>query len=164
MLAAAAAVGLTVDLAWYEFGRRCGARALTRLFRFAPDSHGCLRRAETAFTHYGARAMLAAKFVPGLTTIMPPLAGTFAVARGPFIAYDVAGTMLWAGTWLGLGYAFGDAIILICERAARAGRVLGLGVAAVLAGAVLLKYARGVRPPCGRNHEQNPERSQGAVQ
>ena len=67
-----------------------------------PDS--CLRRAEGIFARHGARSMLAAKFVPGLTTVMPPLAGVFAVSRVRFALYDLAGVLLWAGTWMGLGY------------------------------------------------------------
>jgi hypothetical protein len=86
--------------------------------------------------------MLAAKFVPGLTTVMPPLAGVFAVARPRFALYDLAGVLLWAGTWLGLGYLFSDAIVLITARATELGRMLGLVVVAALAGYILIKYVR----------------------
>ena len=49
---------------------------------------------------------------------------------------------LWAGTWIALGYAFSDAIVLVTERAAKLGRMLGLVVAAALGGYILLKYVR----------------------
>jgi hypothetical protein len=50
--------------------------------------------------------------------------------------------LLWAGTWIGLGYAFSGAIALVAERAARLGRALGLVVAAALAAYVAVKYVR----------------------
>ena len=86
--------------------------------------------------------MLVAKFVPGLTTVMPPLAGIFAVGRVRFALYDLGGVVLWAGTWMALGYVFSDAIVLVTERAAALGRTLGVLVAVALAGYVLLKYVR----------------------
>ena len=86
--------------------------------------------------------MLVAKFVPGLTTVMPPLAGVFAVGRVRFALYDLAGVLLWAGTWLTLGYVFTDAITLVTARATALGRMLGLVVVAALAAYVLLKYVR----------------------
>ena len=73
---------------------------------------------------------------------MPPLAGVFAVGRVRFALYDLAGVFLWAGTWLALGYAFSDAIVLITARVTALGRALGLVVVAALAGYVLVKYAR----------------------
>jgi rhodanese-related sulfurtransferase len=88
--------------------------------------------------------MLVAKFVPGLTTVMPPLAGVFAVARGRFALYDLAGVLLWAGTWLALGYFFSDTIVLIAARAAALGRMLGLVIVIALAGYIIVK--------CGRRH------------
>jgi len=60
-------------------------------------------------------------FVPGLTTVLPPLAGVFAVPRVRFALYDLAGVLLWAGTWLALGYFFSDAIVLITAEPRRSG-------------------------------------------
>src|SRR6266850_3336869 len=120
MLSTMAAVALTVDFAWYELGRRRGAQVLKRLGRLSlePD---CVRRAEGIFARYGAPWMLVAKFVPGLTMVLPPLAGVFAVGRVRFAAYELAGVLLWAGTWIGVGYAFSDAVAVIAARVERLG-------------------------------------------
>ena len=109
-------VALTVDLGWYEVGRRRGAGVLARLCRLSLEPDSCVRRTQNVFARYGVRGMLVAKFVPGLTTVMPPLAGVFAVGRGRFAFYEVLGVLLWAGLWMGLGYAFSDAIALIAAR------------------------------------------------
>jgi len=135
-------VALTVDLGWYEVGRRRGAGVLARLCRLSLEPDSCVRRTQNVFARYGVRGMLVAKFVPGLTTVMPPLAGVFAVGRGRFAFYEVLGVLLWAGLWMGLGYAFSDAIALIAARLSSVERLLGVVVVAAVVGYVLVKYAR----------------------
>jgi membrane protein DedA with SNARE-associated domain len=142
VLGAVSVVALTMDFAWYELGRRHGAGVLVRLCRLSLEPDSCVRRAQAIFARHGARGMLAAKFVPGLTTVMPPLAGVFAVGRARFALYDLGGVLLWAGTWLALGYIFSDAIVLVTARATELGRMLGLVVVAALAGYILVKYVR----------------------
>jgi|SRR5262245_18020373 len=142
VLGAIAVVALSVDFAWYELGRRRGAGVLAKLCRLSLEPDSCARRAENVFARYGVRTMLVAKFAPGLTTIVPPLAGVFAVPRARFALYDVAGVMLWAGTWVGLGYFFSDAIAVVALGAARLGRLLSLVILAAIGGYILLKYLR----------------------
>jgi membrane protein DedA with SNARE-associated domain len=142
VLAAIAVVALIVDLGWYELGRRRGARVLASLCRISLEPDFCLRRAETVFARFGVRAMLVAKFLPGVTTVMPPLSGVFRVARGRFVVYEITGVLLWAGAWLGVGYLFSDAIAVIARRVSELGQLLGVGVAAAVAGYVMVKYVR----------------------
>ena len=129
MLSTMVAVALIVDFAWYELGRRRGARVLSILSRLSPEPDLCVQRAEELFARYGARGMVIAKFFPGLTMILPPLAGVFAVERIRFAAYDLAGVLLWAGTWIGVGYAFSDAVTVIAAHVEK----LGLWLVVVIA-------------------------------
>ena len=141
MLSTMAAVALIVDFAWYELGRRRGARVLKVLCRLSPEPDSCVRRAGEVFARYGAYGMLVAKFVPGLTTVLPPLAGVFGVGRVRFAVYELAGVLLWAGTWIGLGYVFSDAVAVIAARVEKLG--LWLVVVAALLGAYIVgKYLR----------------------
>src|SRR5229473_1667829 len=126
VLGAISCVALAMDFVWYELGRRRGPGILARLCRRSVEPDSCVRRAESVFARHGARGMLAAKFVPGLTTVMPPLAGV----------------LLWAGTWLTVGYFFSDAIVQIIARATELGRMLGFVVVAALAGYIVVKYVR----------------------
>ena len=142
MLGTLAVVALTVDFAWYEFGRRRGARVLTGLCRLSLEPDFCVRRAQNVFARFGASAMLVAKFVPGLTTIVPPLAGVAAVGRTRFALYDLAGVLLWAGLWIGVGYAFSDAVAVIAVRVAALGLHFGIVLGALLGGYILIKYLR----------------------
>src|SRR6266850_1926300 len=60
--------------------------------------------------------LLLAKFLPGLGTVAPPLAGVFHMRARRFLLYDALGTILWAGSFLGLGYAFSGEIERIAEH------------------------------------------------
>jgi membrane protein DedA with SNARE-associated domain len=142
VLGAIAVAALTVDFVWYELGRRRGAGVLAKLCQMSlkPDSR--VRRTEHVFARYGAGFILVAKFVPGLTTVVPPLAGIVAIGRARFALYELIGVLLWAGTWVGLGYFFSDAISSIALSAARLGRMLVFVPLAVVAGYVLVKYLR----------------------
>jgi membrane protein DedA with SNARE-associated domain len=141
VLGAITVVALVVDLGWYELGRRRGASVLARLCRLSLEPDSCIRRTEGVFVRYGVRALLVAKFLPGLTTVMPPLAGVFGVGRLRFVCYEIAGVLLWSGLWTGVGYAFSDAIATIAAHLARAERVLGV-VVVVIAGYIVAKYVR----------------------
>jgi len=141
MLSTMAAVALIVDFSWYELGRRRGTQVLRVLGRLSLEPDLCVQRAEERFARYGARGMLVAKFVPGLTMILPPLAGLFAVGRVRFAVYELTGVLLWAGTWIGVGYAFSDAVAVIAASVEKLG--LWLVVVAALLGAYMVsKYLR----------------------
>jgi membrane protein DedA with SNARE-associated domain len=142
VIGATALVALAVDLIWHELGRRRGARVLSGLCRLSLEPDVCVRRTENLFLRHGVRALLVAKFVPGLTTVMPPLAGVFGVSRLRLVVYDLAGVILWAGVWAGIGYAFSDAIEEVVLRVSALGHTAGLVVAGILIGYILLKYLR----------------------
>lgn len=150
VLGAISVAALAADLAWYELGRRRGATILKTLCGLSVEPGSCLRRAESFFSRYGVRSMLAAKFVPGLTTIVPPLAGVFAVARVRFVLYDLAGVWLWAGTWLGVGYFCSTAILSVIGRATALGHTVGIAIAIAAAGYLLVKYRRRLLQVVGR--------------
>jgi len=141
VLGSIAVVALVVDLGWYEVGRRRGAAVLARLCRLAVEPDSCVRRTESVFVRYGVRGLLVAKFLPGLTTVMPPLAGVFGVGRLRFICYEVLGVLLWSGLWTSVGYLFSDAIATIAAHLAQLERVL-LVVVLALGGWVAAKYVR----------------------
>jgi membrane protein DedA with SNARE-associated domain len=135
-------VTLPVDLVWHELGRRRGARILSGLCRLTLEPDVCVRRTENLFIRHGVRTLLVAKFLPGLTTVLPPLAGIFGVSRLKFALYDVAGSVLWATFWMGVGYAFSDAIEQVLVRVASLGHNAALVVGGLLVGYVGLKYLR----------------------
>jgi membrane protein DedA with SNARE-associated domain len=129
------AASLPPDLVWYELGRRRGPRVLARICGISLEPDWCVRRTETMFIRFGRKLLLVAKFVPGLSAVASPLAGSAGVARWQFILLDVTGALVWAGTWIGLGYAFSDALDAMAAWVARLG-----GHALLVAGAALCAY------------------------
>src|SRR5262245_40278765 len=142
VIGAIAVVALSVDLVWHELGRRRGARVLAGLCRLTLEPDVCVRRTENLFLRYGVRALLVAKFFPGLTTVMPPLAGIFGVARRRFVLYDLAGVVLWSGFWAGIGYVFSGTIEQVARQVSALGHRAGLAAAGILAAYILLKLLR----------------------
>jgi hypothetical protein len=105
-----------------------------------PDSS--VGRTERIFARYGAGFILVAKFVPGLSTIVPPLAGIAGIGRARFAIYEVGGVLLWAGTWVGLGYYLSDAVSSIALAATRLGRLMAVIIVAAIAAYVIVRYVR----------------------
>jgi membrane protein DedA with SNARE-associated domain/rhodanese-related sulfurtransferase len=99
---------LPPDLAWYYLGRTKGGKVLGFLCRMSLEPDSCVRDTQNMFHRNGPRALLLAKFIPGLSTVAPPLAGIVGMAASTFILYDVAGTLIWAGVSAGVGALFSN--------------------------------------------------------
>ena len=94
------------SLPWLWAGRRYGYRVLKLVCRVSLSPDSCVRQSENLFERYGAAALLAAKFVPGLGHVAPPLAGAFRFRSASFVLYFGAGSALAALAPLLLGLAF----------------------------------------------------------
>lgn len=110
LLAAAVLACLIADTAWYGLGRRYGHRVLSLLCRVSLSPVSCVRHTESLFERWGARSLVAAKFVPGFSTVAPPVAGATRLPAPAFLIYDGLGALIWAGLGIGLGMIFHDAI------------------------------------------------------
>ncbi len=117
---------LCADGIWYELGRIKGIKILQLLCKISLEPDSCVRRTEGLFSTQGARSLIFAKFLPGLGTVAPPLAGVFHMPPGRFLMFDGLGTLLWAGTFLGVGFVFSGQIEQIAGRLAALGGRLGL--------------------------------------
>lgn len=97
---------LAGDLVWYELGRRKGSRVLRFLCRVSLEPDSCVRNTQDTFVRRGAWSLVIAKFVPGLNTLAPPLAGVIRMPFRKFLLLDIAGILLWALSFIGLGFVF----------------------------------------------------------
>jgi membrane protein DedA with SNARE-associated domain len=139
-LCLAVVASLPADLAWFELGRRRGTRVLSVLCRVSLEPDSCVRRTENLFVRQGPRALLIAKFLPGLSTVAPPLAGIVRMGRGRFALLDGLGAVLWAGFWIALGYVSSDGIELVAAQAARLGDWLLALIGGILGVYIFAKY------------------------
>jgi len=55
----------------------------------------CVRRTQDSFGRRRGLMLIFAKFVPGLATLAPPVAGQNGMAFGPFLLFDAIGGTLW---------------------------------------------------------------------
>ena len=128
------------DLIWYELGRRKGIKVLQWLCKISLEPDSCVRRTEGLFELHGARSLMYAKFLPGFNAVATPLAGIFRMRPHKFLLFDGLGALLWAGTYLGLGFLFSGEIELIARNASVMGGWLLVLLVAGLAAYIFSKY------------------------
>src|SRR6266700_5441003 len=105
-LGAAAFGSILADLIWFYLGRHGGHRVLSLLCRISLEPDSCVRRTQDLFTRYGMRGIVVAKFIPGLSTLAPPLAGASGVGAPRFFFFDGFGSLLYAGCFILIGALF----------------------------------------------------------
>jgi len=128
---------ILADLFWYSLGRYHGVRILKLLCRISLEPDSCVRRTENLFVRHGVQSLLVAKFVPGLNTAAPSLAGIFRMPVRRFMIFDSLGGFFWVVTVTSLGLIFSDQLEQI---ALRWGGWLVAVVAGSLAAYVLWKF------------------------
>ena len=104
---------LIADFAWFYLGKFRGAQILGLLCRFSLEPDSCVRSTANVFHRYGWRGILIAKFVPGMSTVTPPLAGLSGLSSGRFLLFDGLGSLLYCGVFLLLGALFSNQIARI---------------------------------------------------
>ncbi len=139
LLLAATLSSLLADSAWYALGRRQGPRVLGFIETLAPLPKGGRMQCERSVRHHRLVSLAVAKFIPGLATVAPPLAGVLGVPFKTFALISACTGMAWAGGILGLGWVFRDSI----AEAARWFEALG-GWALAVAGVLSAAYAGAV--------------------
>ncbi len=131
-VSAAFTATLLADGLWYLAGQRRGRSVLALLCKVALEPDTCVRRTEDIFRTHGPHSLVLAKFIPGLSTIAPPLAGVVGLAPSLFLLYDSIGTALWIGLGVGIGYAFGAGAPHIAAHATQVTPLVGLALAALM--------------------------------
>lgn len=104
LLMAAAIMG---DSTNYVIGRTAGERLFNK-----PDSkifrRDYLQRTHEFYERHGGKTVTLARFLPILRTFAPFVAGIAHMHYPRFLAFSVAGSLLWVGGLVTLGYFFGN--------------------------------------------------------
>ncbi len=130
------------DILWYFLGRWRGRQVLNFLCRIAMEPDSCVSHTEERFLRHGASALIFSKFVPGVNTVIRPLAAISGISFPKFVLYEGIGTVAYVGAFVGLGYLFSDRSADLDRWLLSAHRGLGVGLVALLAGYVLYRYLR----------------------
>ncbi len=120
---------LIADTFWFYLGRHRGTQVLRLLCRMSLEPDSCVRRTTNVFTRYGWRGIIVAKFVPGMSTVIPPLAGMSLISPGMFLLIDGVGSLLYCGAFILLGYLFSNQIAQIAATFEN----IGIGLLGVFA-------------------------------
>jgi membrane-associated protein len=108
LLAAAAGALLGAEVG-YLIGRAAGPALLERPEH--PRRYAGVQRARTVLDRYGhGKAIVLARFIPVVRTLMNPLAGTVGIGIGRFTLWQVAGGLVWSLGVTVAGYELGSRI------------------------------------------------------
>ena len=113
---------ILADCVLFAIGRRYGSRALNTLYRLARVSDASARRIQRGFERYGSSSLIAAKFIPGVSLIAPPLSGALRMSWLAFVFFSGIGSLLWVTAGVGIGIVLADEIHVILEHLGSIGR------------------------------------------
>lgn len=123
------AASVLADVVWFWAGRHYGYPVLRFLCRVSLSPDACVRQTEGIFERYGFYSLIVSKFVPGFSTVAPPVAGALRMAVPQFLVAAVASAALWVGVAMGVGWLFRTqievALAWMAKNAALAGFALG---------------------------------------
>jgi membrane protein DedA with SNARE-associated domain/rhodanese-related sulfurtransferase len=131
---------LIADFIWFYLGRYRGMQVLGFLCRVSLEPDTCVRRTVNVFTRYGWRGIIIAKFVPGMSTVTPPLAGMSKITGGQFLFFDVISSLLYSGGFMLLGYIFSNEISQIAAGMQSFGGDALIVILAILVAYIAYKY------------------------
>jgi membrane protein DedA with SNARE-associated domain len=140
VLVAATIASLLSDTVWYWLGRRRGGSVLSWLCRISLEPDSCVRRTQETFGLRGARTLLICKFVPGLSTAAPPLAGIIGMSLARFTVFTGLGGLIWAGVFVSLGWLFSSQLEVVGAYVETLGSWALALIAAAFGGYVVWKF------------------------
>jgi membrane protein DedA with SNARE-associated domain/rhodanese-related sulfurtransferase len=131
--AIAVVASLLADLVWYWAGRRFGYPVLRLLCRVSLSPDTCVRQTEGIFERWGFYSVVVSKFVPGFSTVAPPIAGALRMRVGVFALASAASGALWAGAAMLAGVLFARQIDLLIAWMTSHAIIAGVVVALLVA-------------------------------
>jgi membrane protein DedA with SNARE-associated domain/rhodanese-related sulfurtransferase len=140
VLAAAMSAMALGDTLMFLLGRRTGWWLLGVLCRISLNPEACIFRSADSFYRRGRILLLFAKFIPGINTMAPPLAGSMNMPIGQFLRLDLAGGSLYVGLYFLIGFVFSGMLEMVIRRAERAGHVVAWILIAGIAVYVVFRF------------------------
>jgi len=92
------------DTLWFELGQKRGSSVLSTLCRISLEPESCVRRSKSFFEKGAVRTLLFSKWLPGLSHVIPAVAGLSGIERRRFFVLNVAGSALWIFVLMLAGY------------------------------------------------------------
>jgi membrane protein DedA with SNARE-associated domain len=124
------------DAVWYEMGRNRGDRVLSFLCRISFEPDTCVRKSKVFFEKGAAGTVFFSKWLPGVSHIIPAVAGMSNIGRRQFFITNVSGSALFVLALMLMGYLPVEHMHLVPA----VGAIAFEGSLAVLAANVGVKY------------------------
>lgn len=125
---------VSADSLLYVLGSKSGWTILKFLCRISVDPESCVLRSAESFYKRGRTTLLFAKFVPGVSTLAAPLAGSMKMPYAQFLALDFLGAGIYALTYGAVGYVFRDFLVKILNGLSAATHAVELVIALAIVG------------------------------
>lgn len=100
----ALAVCVAGDALWFELGRKKGDSVLSTLCRISFEPDSCVRRSKVFFEKGANRTLLFSKWLPGVSHVVPAVAGLSGVDRQRFFLTNLGGSAIWIIVLMLAGY------------------------------------------------------------
>ena len=136
------AAAVAGDVCGFLLGRGLGRPFLARHGARLGATPARLEQVDRFFARHGAKAIVIGRFVGIVRAMGPFTAGASGMRPGRFVAADVVGAGLWAGTFTGLGYVFAGSLGALLDALHRAQLAAGVALAAALVVAVVVRRRR----------------------
>ena len=111
------------DSLLFVLGRYMGWALLAILCRLSVNPESCVLRSAESFYKRGKVTLLFAKFIPGVNTMAPPLAGSMKMRPLQFLRFDLTGACLYIFAYGGVGFLFRDFLVVITRGLQTAGHI-----------------------------------------
>jgi membrane protein DedA with SNARE-associated domain/rhodanese-related sulfurtransferase len=128
----AASSALVGDTLMYLGGRYTGWWMLTNICRFSMNPETCVFASARQFYKRGPRALMIAKFVPGLATVAAILAGSLNMRMRRFVITDGFGVLLYVSAWSLAGYVFAPFLRVVIAGVERLAHYTAATVTAII--------------------------------
>jgi hypothetical protein len=112
------------DSLLFVLGRYMGWALLGLLCKLSVNPETCILRSAESFYKRGKATLLFAKFIPGINTMAPPLAGSMRMRPDIFLRLDLAGASLYAIVYIAVGFLFRDILASLMHGFQTAGRAV----------------------------------------
>ncbi|HTV58949.1 MAG TPA: rhodanese-like domain-containing protein [Verrucomicrobiae bacterium] len=99
---------LVADSLLYILGSHTGWAILKFLCRISADPDTCVLSAAESFYKRGRTTLMVAKFIPGVSTLAAPLAGSMKMPFLMFLGLDFVGASIYALAYGAVGFVFRD--------------------------------------------------------
>lgn len=103
VLLSAAIIGDTVN---YMIGSYVGPSIFTYNTRLLNKQH--LLKAHSFYERHGGKAVILARFIPIIRTVVPFVAGVAYMTPSKFLLYNIIGAMVWVVSLVSAGYFLGN--------------------------------------------------------